>query len=409
MPILSERGQDMPPSPIRKLVPFAEEAKRSGIRVYHLNIGQPDIPTPPLFFEAINQANIKVLEYSHSAGIESFRQKTLEYYARNGVSELGLDNIIITTGASEAILFAFLTCLNPGDEVIIPEPFYANYTAFALTAGVKVVPITTRIEEDFDLPAIEDFEHLITARTKAIMICNPGNPTGKLYSPASLTKLRDLVKMHDLYLFADEVYREFCYDGQKHYSTLNLEGIENNVVVLDSVSKRFSACGARVGCLISRNKHLVATALKYAQARLSPPTLGQIGSEALLDLPSSYYEGVVAEYKSRRDTLVRELNKIEGVLVPRVSGAFYTMVRLPVDDTENFCQWMLEDFSFEGATVMMAPAAGFYATPGLGLNEVRIAYVLDEKELEAAIRCLSEGLKAYPFAKVVNSQVNYSH
>ncbi|MCB9231393.1 MAG: pyridoxal phosphate-dependent aminotransferase [Bacteroidia bacterium] len=396
MPGLSQRGQQMPESPIRKLVPYAEAAKKKGVHVYHLNIGQPDIETPPVFFEAIAKANLKVVEYSHSAGLESFRQAVLDYYERKGIHGLGQQHIITTTGASEALRFAFMSCFDPGDEVIIPEPFYANYNGFALEAGVKVVPITTRIEENFDLPEIEEFQALITPRTRAILICNPSNPTGKLYDLDDLEKLRDVVKKHNLYLFADEVYREFAYDGRIHHSTLNLEGIEENVVVFDSISKRFSACGARVGSLISRNSKFISVAMKYAQARLSPPTLGQIGAEAMYKLPDSYYQIAINEYVSRRDCLFRALGEIPGVMVPHVSGAFYMVVRLPVDDADKFCQWMLESFSFEGGTCMMAPAAGFYATPGLGRDEVRIAYVLKESELEKAMKCLAAGLLAYP-------------
>lgn len=407
MPKLSQRGASMPPSPIRKLVPFAEGAKKRGTKVYHLNIGQPDIETPPAFMEAVRNADIKVLEYSHSAGFESLRVKLVEYYRRNGM-DIGLDNLLVATGASEAIRFAFMSCLDPGDEVIIPEPFYANYNGFAIESGVKVVPITTRIESNFDLPDIEAFEALITPRTKAIMICNPGNPTGKLYSPAALEKLRQVVLNHDLYLFADEVYREFAYDGLEHHSTLNLEGIEQNVVVLDSASKRYSACGARIGQMVSRNKEIIATALKYAQARLSPPTLAQIGVEAVIDTPESYFSAVKEEYVSRRNTMVEGLRKIPGVMVPVVNGAFYMIVRLPVDDSERFCQWILEEFSYEGATVMMAPAAGFYATKGLGKDEVRIAYVLKEEDLQHAIVVLEAALMAYPGRVVADSVTSAS-
>lgn len=384
----------MPASPIRKLVPYADAAKARGTEVYYLNIGQPDVETPPAFIEGIINADIKVVAYSHSAGLPSLREKLVGYYQRAGI-ELALDNIIVTTGASEAIKFAFLSCLDPGDEVIIPEPFYANYNGFAIDTGVKVVPITTRIEENFDLPGIEEFEALITPRTRGIMICNPGNPTGKLYSLAALEKLRDVVKKHNLYLFADEVYREFAYDGEVHYSTLNLEGIEAHVVVTDSISKRYSACGARVGMLVSRNQAIVDTATKFAQARLSPPTLGQVGAEAVMDLDAGYFDGVVEEYRGRRDALVAALKEIPGTVIPQASGAFYLIVGLPVEDSEDFCQWMLESFEYEGATVMMAPAAGFYATSGLGRNEVRIAYVLEEEKLKKAMNCLAEGLKAY--------------
>lgn len=385
----------MPASPIRKLVPYAEGAKKRGIHVYHLNIGQPDVETPPQFFEAINNANLDVLEYSHSAGTESCRNAFVHYYKQSGI-DITINDLLVTTGGSEAIRFAFLSCLNPGDEVIIPEPLYANYNGFSNATGVKVVPITTRIEENFDLPEISEFESLITEKTKAILICNPGNPTGKLYSKESLDRLRDLVIQHDLYLIADEVYREFAYDGEVHHSILNYEGLENNAVVVDSISKRFSACGARIGILVTRNQDVIQTSLKFAQARLSPPTLGQIGTEALCRMPKEFYNEVVAEYVGRRDALVERLKQIEGVLVPQVSGALYTMVKLPVDDAEKFCQWMLEEFSHDGATVMMAPAAGFYATPGLGKDEVRIAYVLNADELKKAVVCLQEALKVYP-------------
>lgn len=389
----------MPASPIRKLVPYSEAAKKRGVHVYHLNIGQPDIQTPPMFFEAIAAAKIQVLEYSHSAGIASYRKKLVEYYAKADIS-VSVENIMVTTGGSEAIRFAYMSCLNPGDEVIIPEPFYANYNGFAVESGVKTVPLTTTIEDNFDLPEIHEFEKLITPRTKAILICNPGNPTGKLYGREALLRLAEVVRRHDLYLICDEVYREFVYDGLEHFSALKLEGLEQNVIVVDSISKRFSACGARVGALVTRNMEMYNTAMKYAQARLSPPTLGQIGAEALLDLPADYYAGVVAEYVSRRDTLLRELRRIPGVVVPEVSGAFYMIVRLPVANSEDFCQWILEHFQFEGSTVMMAPAAGFYATPGLGLNEVRIAYVLKEEDLVKAVRCLEEALKVYAQKKV---------
>ena len=399
MPEISLRGQSMPASPIRRLVPYAEAAKKRGVKVFHLNIGQPDIETPPLFFEAIKKAEIKVLEYSHSAGIESFRKKTAEYYQRVGIDGLDASNVLITTGGSEAIRFTFMSCLNPGDEVIIPEPFYANYNGFANESGVSVVPITTSIENSFDLPPVEEFEKYIRPNTKAILICNPGNPTGRLYSQADLEKLAVIIRKHDLYLISDEVYREFCYDNQHHFSTLNLKGIEQNVIMVDSVSKRFSACGARIGAMVSRNKNVLDIALKFAQARLSPPTLGQIGAEALLDLPDSYYESVRTEYQSRRDTTVRELKKIPGVLVPEVSGAFYMIVRLPVDDCDKFCQWMLESFSYKGTTVMMAPASGFYATEVAGKDEARIAYVLKNDDLVLAAECLAEGLAQYPGSK----------
>ncbi len=399
MPGISLRAEQMPPSPIRKLVPYSESAKKRGIHVFHLNIGQPDIETPQLFFDAIRKAEIKVLEYSHSAGIESFRRKTVAYYERVGVKNLDIENVIITTGGSEALRFALMTCLNPGDELIIPEPFYANYNGFAVESGVSVIPVSTHIENNFDLPTLGDFEKCISAKTKAILICNPGNPTGRLYSKEELEKLSALVKKYNLYLITDEVYREFCYDGNQHFSALNLKGLEENVIMVDSISKRFSACGARVGALVSRNKVVMASVLKFAQARLSPPTIGQIGAEALLDLPDSYFASVREEYQSRRDTLVTALKSIPGVIVPEVSGAFYMIVKLPVDNSETFCQWILESFSHNGSTVMMAPASGFYATPGAGLNEVRIAYVLKNEDLLMAAECLAKALNQYPGKK----------
>ena len=395
MPALSERALRMPASPIRKLVPYAEGAKQRGTQVYHLNIGQPDIETPPAYFEAIRAAQPKVLAYSHSAGNVSLRQAIVGYYGRLG-HDIGLDEVVVTTGASEALNFVFASCLNPGDEVIIPEPFYANYNAFSIFSNVKVVPIPTRIEEDFALPPIEAFEALITPRTRAILICNPGNPTGIMYPAEALEKLREIVLKHDLFLIADEVYREFAYDGLRHHSVLGLAGAEQHVIVTDSVSKRFSACGARIGCVVSHNAEVMNAVLKLAQARLSPPTLGQIGSEAVYALPSSFYEGVAREYAHRRDVLLQRLQQMPGVLCPQVNGAFYAMVRLPVDDSERFCQWMLEEFSHEGGTVMMAPGAGFYATPGAGMDEVRVAYVLNADDLHRAMDCLAAGLQAYP-------------
>jgi aspartate aminotransferase len=392
---LSDRAHNLPASPIRKLVPFADAAKDRGTKVYHLNIGQPDIETPPQFFEAINQANVKVLAYSHSAGIEPLREKIASYYTRLGYS-IAVDDVLVTTGASEALNFVFTAIMNPGDEVIIPEPFYANYLSFSLGNDGVVVPVTSTVENDFALPDIELFEEKITSKTRAILICNPGNPTGVLYPREALEKLQAIAKKHDLFLIADEVYREFAYDSNQHHSTLGLAEIEDNVIVIDSISKRFSACGARIGCIVSRNNELIGTVLKMAQARLSPPTFGQLGATAVYDLPSSYYEGVVSEYSNRRDILKSALDKIEGVVCPNVDGAFYAMVRLPVKDTDNFCQWMLEEFSHEGATVMMAPGSGFYATPGLGKDEVRIAYVLNCKDLARAMDCLKAGLAAYP-------------
>ena len=395
MPKLSDRAHNLPASPIRKLVPFADAAKDRGTKVYHLNIGQPDIETPPQFFEAINQANVKVLAYSHSAGIEPLREKIASYYTRLGHS-IAVDDVLVTTGASEALNFVFTAIMNPGDEVVIPEPFYANYLSFSLGNDGVVVPVTSTVENDFALPDIELFEEKITSKTRAILICNPGNPTGVLYPREALEKLQAIAKKHDLFLIADEVYREFAYDSNQHHSTLGLAEIEDNVIVIDSISKRFSACGARIGCIVSRNNELIGTVLKMAQARLSPPTFGQLGATAVYDLPSSYYEGVVSEYSNRRDILKSALDKIEGVVCPNVDGAFYAMVRLPVKDTDNFCQWMLEEFSHEGATVMMAPGSGFYATPGLGKDEVRIAYVLNCEDLARAMECLKAGLAAYP-------------
>lgn len=389
----------MPASPIRKLVPFADGAKERGTHVYHLNIGQPDLPTPSVFMDTVRNAKIDSVEYSHSGGMPELVKKFAEYYQRLGIP-VQKENLLVTTGGSEALSFAFMSCLDPGDEVIVPEPFYANYNGFAIASGVKVVPITTRIEDNFDLPEIEAFEALITPRTKAILICNPSNPTGKLYQAVGLEKLRDVVKKHDLYLIVDEVYREFTYEGNKHYSALSLKGIEQNVIVIDSISKRYAACGARIGMIVSFNKDVMTAAMKFAQARLSPPTLEQIGAIGLTDLPQSYFDEVNEEYVSRRNTLVEELQKIPGVLVPEVMGAFYMVVRLPVPDTEDFCQWILESFSYNGATVMMAPASGFYSTPGLGKNEVRIAYVLEKHELVKAVECLAEALKAYPKSPV---------
>lgn len=395
MPSISKRGEMVPASPIRKLVPFAEEAKKKGRIVYHLNIGQPDIETPQVALDAIKNNNLKVIEYSHSAGNESYRKGLAEYYKKYKI-DLTHNDIIITTGGSEALILGFLTCLNPGDEIIIPEPFYANYNSFAVTAGVSVVPVTSGIETGFALPPVSEFEKLITDKTKAILICNPGNPTGYLYSKAELEQLRDVVQKHNLFLFADEVYREFCYDGATPYSAMNLAGIENNVVLVDSVSKRYSMCGSRIGALISKNKEVMATALKFAQARLSPPTFGQIAGEAALQTPQSYFDNVVNEYVKRRNILVDGLNKIEGVTCPKPGGAFYAIARLPIDNADKFCQWMLESFEYNNQTVMMAPATGFYSTKGLGQNEVRLAYVLNQESLENAVKCLEEALKVYP-------------
>jgi len=395
MPTISQRGSEMPASPIRKLVPYAEAAKKRGIKVYHLNIGQPDIKTPEVALEAIHNFDGKVIEYSHSAGNESYRRALAGNYRKHGIM-VDHNQILITTGGSEAILFAMFSCLNPGDEIIIPEPFYTNYNAFALTAGVVVKPITANIMSGFALPAISEFEASITARTKAIMVCNPNNPTGYLYSKDELSQLRDLVLKYDLYLFADEVYREFCYDGNEHFSVMKLEGLDDNVVMVDSVSKRYSECGVRIGALVTRNTGILNSALKYAQARLSPPSLGQIAGEASLRTPDSYFKEVYDEYIARRDFVIDELNKIPRVLAPKPKGAFYAIVSLPIDDSDTFCQWLLEDFSFENQTVMLAPASGFYATPGLGKTEARIAYVLKIEDLSQAVKCLAEALKVYP-------------
>lgn len=385
----------MPASPIRKLVPYAEEAKKKGRKVYHLNIGQPDIPTPEVALKALKNIDLKVIEYSHSAGNESYRRKLALYYQNIGI-DVDHTQMIVTAGGSEAVLFALMTCLNPGDEVITPEPFYANYNGFAITAGVTVVPVKSYIESDFALPPIEEIEKKITPRTKGIIICNPNNPTGYLYSKEELYKIRDIVKKHDLFLFSDEVYREFCYDGEKHLSAMQLEGIEQNVVLVDSVSKRYSECGVRIGVMISRNCEVMAAAMKFAQARLSPPGIGQIVAEASLETPASYFKSVYDEYIARRDYMVEALNKIDGVYCPKPKGAFYTVVKLPVDDADRFSQWLLEDFEYKNQTVMLAPASGFYSTPGSGKNEVRIAYVLKIEDLKHAMETLAHALKAYP-------------
>ncbi|HOU75284.1 pyridoxal phosphate-dependent aminotransferase [Tenuifilum sp.] len=395
MPKISEKGLAMPASPIRKLVPYAEEAKRKGRKVYHLNIGQPDIPTPQVALDAVKSTDLKVIEYSHSAGIESYRRGLAKYYQGLGI-DITHNDMIITTGGSEAITIAFMTCLNPGDEVIIPEPFYANYNGFAVQAGVVVKPIVSRIENDFALPPVEEFEKLITPRTKGIVICNPNNPTGYLYSREELEQLATIVKKHDLYLFSDEVYREFCYDGITHYSAMMLKGLENNVILMDSVSKRYSMCGVRIGALITRNKEVIAAAMKFAQARLSPPSFGQIAAEAALNTPAEYFKEVYDEYIKRRNFMVEALNKMDGVYCPKPKGAFYTVVRLPIDDSDKFAQWLLEHFEHKNQTVMLAPATGFYSTPGLGKNEVRIAYVLNVDDLRNAMECLEVALKQYP-------------
>lgn len=397
---ISNRGKEMPESPIRKLVPFAEAAKARGIKVHHLNIGQPDITTPPPIMKAVADAHLRVLEYSHSAGNESYRKKLAQYYNRVGIN-VDHTNILITTGGSEAILFGFMACFDPGDEVIIPEPFYANYNGFAVEAGVKVIPVSSAIETGFALPPVADFEKLITGKTKAIIICNPNNPTGYLYSKEEMETLKEIVSKHRLYLFSDEAYREFCYEGT-HFSAMQLEGIDDNVVLMDTISKRYSACGARIGALVTRNKELLQTVLKFAQARLSPPTLEQILGEAATELPEDYFEGTKTEYMRRRDALVKRLNAMDGVYCPNPGGAFYAMAKLPVKSSEDFCRWLLEKFSYDGQTVMMAPAPGFYATPGLGSDEVRLAYVLNVDDIEKAMDCLQAGLKEY-------AQLNAEH
>lgn len=395
MPKISDKAHDMPASPIRKLVPFSEAAKKAGRTVYHLNIGQPDIETPQVVMDRIRETEIKVIEYSNSEGMAAYRQGLVGYYKSKDIMIEPTD-LMVTTGGSEALVFAFMTCLNPGDEIIIPEPFYANYNGFAVMAGVKVVPVTAKIDDGFALPPISDFESKITSKTKGILICNPGNPTGYLYSQSELEQLRDLVLKHDLFLFADEVYREFMYDGAVPYSVMNLQGLEQHAIMIDSISKRYSMCGARIGAMITRNRLVMAAALKFAQARLSPPTFGQLAGIAALDTPSSYFEGVVNEYVHRRDILVDGLNAIPGVKCPKPKGAFYCIAQLPIDDADVFCQWMLEKFEYQNQTVMMAPATGFYATAGLGKNEVRLAYVLNTDALKNALIVLEEALKVYP-------------
>jgi aspartate aminotransferase len=390
---ISQRGQQMPPSPIRKLVPYAEAAKKRGIHVYHLNIGQPDIDTPPQILDAVRQADFKVLEYSHSAGNESYRKKLVDYYKRVGIN-VSHHQIIVTTGGSEAILFGMMACLDAGDEVIIPEPFYANYNGFAVEAGVHVIPITSSIETGFALPPISAFEKAITPKTRAIVLCNPNNPTGYLYSREEMETLKGIVLKHDLYLFADEAYREFCYSGQ-HTSAMHLTGIDDNVILMDTISKRYSACGGRIGALVTKNKQVLDAVMKFAQARLSPPSYAQILGEAAVDLPAGYFDTTKAEYKKRRDTIVKRLNAIPGVFCPNPGGAFYAMAKLPIDDADIFCQWLLESFSYNGQTVMLAPATGFYSTPGLGKNEVRLAYVLNTDAINGAMDCLEKALEEY--------------
>ncbi|EIJ38924.1 pyridoxal phosphate-dependent aminotransferase [Galbibacter orientalis] len=394
MPIISDKGRKMPESPIRKLVPYAEDAKKRGINVFHLNIGQPDIKTPQVALDAVKNNTLEILEYSRSEGSEEYRTKLAKYYAGRDIN-VDPKEIIITTGGSEALMFSMGSITDTDDEIIIPEPFYANYNGFATASGVKVVPVVSKIDNNFALPPIEDFEKLITPKTKAILICNPGNPTGYMYSKEEIKKLASIVRKHDLFLIADEVYREFAYDGAEHYSILQEEGLENNAIVIDSVSKRYSMCGARIGCLITRNKEVINTALKFAQARLSPPSFALIASEAALETPQSYFDEVIEEYVERRDLLISELHKIEGVTVAKPQGAFYCIAKLPVKNTDEFAQWLLEEFELNGETVMVAPAAGFYSTPGIGYDQVRIAYVLKKENLVKAVTILKEALKKY--------------
>ena len=395
MPKISYKGNKMPSSPIRKLVPFAEAAKKIGRKIYHLNIGQPDIETPKIMLDAIKNADINVLEYSHSAGFESYRKKLANYYKSFNIN-IDSSEIIITTGGSEAIQIAILACFNPGDEIIVPEPFYANYNGFACAADVIIKPVKSYIETGFALPVISEFEKLITPKTKGIMICNPGNPTGYLYSKEELNLLKELVIKYDLFLLSDEVYREFCYDGKEYISVMHLNDLSENVILLDSISKRYSACGARIGAMISKNKEVMNAAMKFAQARLSPPTFGQIGAEAALNTPKEYFVKVQKEYVERRDFIIDALNKMDGVFCPKPSGAFYCIARLPIDNSDKFCQWLLESFEYNGETLMLAPATGFYSTPGSGINEVRLAYVLNVEDLKKAMLCLEKALKVYP-------------
>ena len=390
---ISKRGYEMPPSPIRKLVPYAEAAKKRGTKVYHLNIGQPDIETPPQILAAVRNSDFKILEYSHSAGNESYRKKLAEYYSRVGIT-VTAEQIIITTGGSEAIVFGMMACMDAGDEVIIPEPFYANYNGFAIEAGVIVKPITSSIETGFALPPIEDFEKAITSKTKAIIICNPNNPTGYLYSKEEMNLLKQIVVKHNLFLFSDEAYREFCYEGM-HTSAMHLTGADDNIILMDTISKRYSACGGRIGALVTKNTEVLNSVLKFAQARLSPPGFAQILAEAAVDLPLNYFDGIKAEYKKRRDTIVKRLNAIPGVFCPNPGGAFYAIAKLPVPDADKFCQWLLESFEFNRQTLMLAPASGFYGTPGLGKQEVRLAYVLNTTDINAAMDCLEKGLEVY--------------
>ncbi|MCD8439543.1 pyridoxal phosphate-dependent aminotransferase [Tenacibaculum finnmarkense] len=394
MPAISIKGNSMPQSPIRKLVPFAEAAKKNGTKVFHLNIGQPDIKTPQVALDAVKNNTIEVLSYARSEGSEQYRTKLAAYYAKNDI-HVKATNIIATTGGSEALLFTIGSITDPGDEIIIPEPFYANYNGFSTASGVKVVPVISKIEDNFALPAIEEFEKLITPKTKAILICNPGNPTGYLYSEAEIEKLKQIVLKHDLFLIADEVYREFTYDGEKHNSVMTLDGLEQNAIVIDSVSKRYSMCGARIGCIVSRNEEFINTALKFAQARLSPPTYALLASEAALDTPQSYFEQVIEEYQERRNTLISELQKVYGVKVANPKGAFYCVAELPVADADHFAQWILEDFNDNNQTIMVAPASGFYSTPGEGKNQIRMAYVLNKVDLIRSVEILKIALTAY--------------
>lgn len=394
MPNISQRGHIMPPSPIRKLVPYAEAAKKKGVTVYHLNIGQPDIETPQPVLDAVRHSTFKILDYSHSAGNESYRRKLIGYYKKFDIT-VDHTEIIVTTGGSEAILFGFMACLDPGDEVIVPEPFYANYNGFATEANINIVPVTSSIDTGFALPPIADFEQKITPKTKAILICNPNNPTGYLYSRAEMEVLKEICLKHNLFLFSDEAYREFCYDGE-NISALNLTGLDNHVVVFDTISKRYSACGARIGAVVTHNRTILDSVMKFAQARLSPPSFAQIAAEAAVDLPDNYFDDIKAEYQSRRDTLVSLLNKIPGVFCPNPGGAFYAMARLPIDDADKFCQWLLESFSYEEQTVMLSPATGFYATPGLGKQEVRLAYVINKESITKAMKALEKALEIYP-------------
>lgn len=395
---ISKKGQMMPPSPIRKLVPYADAAKKRGIKVYHLNIGQPDIETPRIALEALKNINLKVIEYSHSAGILSFREKLCKYYEENNI-HVTPDDIIVTTGGSEAILFTFGSIMDNDDEVIIPEPYYANYNGFAINAGVKVVPVMSHIEENYALPPIEEFEKYITPKTKAILICNPNNPTGYLYSREEIEKLGELVKKHNLFLIADEVYREFVYDGTEHFSVMHLKGIEQNTILVDSVSKRYSACGFRIGMLISKNKDVMTTAMKFAQARLSPPTFGQIAAEAAIDVDKSYFEAIKKEYVARRNVVIEGIKSIPGAYCPTPKGAFYVMAKLPIDDSDKFCQWLLEKFNENNETVMLAPATGFYSVPDRGLQEVRISYVLNVDDMKRSMELLKKAIEVYPGRK----------